>query len=90
MVSSNHAKFHAFENHNLTIIIYIKLILSFSQVNEISWNNTNDSFFLTNGHGCINILRLERTANYPLKRHYGGTQLIWSTMGQKNVAIIKS
>lgn len=26
------------------------------EVNEISWNNTNDLFFLTNGHGCINIL----------------------------------
>ncbi|KAK2567082.1 THO complex subunit 3 [Acropora cervicornis] len=27
-----------------------------NKVNEISWNNTNDLFFLTNGHGCINIL----------------------------------
>ncbi|XP_072042057.1 THO complex subunit 3-like isoform X2 [Amphiura filiformis] len=26
------------------------------EVNEISWNNKNDLFFLTNGHGCINIL----------------------------------
>lgn len=26
------------------------------EVNEISWNNRNDLFFLTNGHGCINIL----------------------------------
>ncbi|CAH1258398.1 THOC3 [Branchiostoma lanceolatum] len=26
------------------------------EVNEISWNNDNDLFFLTNGHGCINIL----------------------------------
>ncbi|XP_047135623.1 THO complex subunit 3 isoform X1 [Hydra vulgaris] len=26
------------------------------EVNEISWNNTNDLFFLTNGHGHINIL----------------------------------
>jgi len=26
------------------------------EVNEISWNNSNDLFFLTNGHGCINIL----------------------------------
>ncbi|XP_071946995.1 THO complex subunit 3-like [Antedon mediterranea] len=26
------------------------------EVNEISWNNTNDLFFLTNGHGNINIL----------------------------------
>lgn len=24
---------------------------------EISWNNDNDMFFLTNGNGCINILR---------------------------------
>lgn len=29
------------------------------EVNEISWNNDNDMFFLTNGNGCINILRLE-------------------------------
>ncbi|XP_066917607.1 THO complex subunit 3-like [Clytia hemisphaerica] len=29
------------------------------EVNEISWNNTNDLFFLTNGHGCVIIL------NYP-------------------------
>lgn len=27
------------------------------EVNEISWNNDNDMFFLTNGNGCINILR---------------------------------
>lgn len=27
------------------------------EVNEISWNNDNDMFFLTNGSGCINILR---------------------------------
>ncbi|XP_002734008.1 THO complex subunit 3-like [Saccoglossus kowalevskii] len=26
------------------------------EVNEISWNNDSDLFFLTNGHGCINIL----------------------------------
>ncbi|GAB6031574.1 THO complex subunit 3 [Chamberlinius hualienensis] len=26
------------------------------EVNEISWNNTNDLFFLTNGQGCIQIL----------------------------------
>uniref|UniRef100_A0A674NRG8 THO complex 3 n=1 Tax=Takifugu rubripes TaxID=31033 RepID=A0A674NRG8_TAKRU len=26
------------------------------EVNEISWNNDNDMFFLTNGGGCINIL----------------------------------
>lgn len=29
------------------------------EVNEISWNNDNDMFFLTNGNGCINILRYE-------------------------------
>lgn len=27
------------------------------EVNEISWNNDNNMFFLTNGNGCINILR---------------------------------
>lgn len=27
------------------------------EVNEISWNNDNDMFFLTNGGGYINILR---------------------------------
>uniref|UniRef100_G3PVE8 Anaphase-promoting complex subunit 4-like WD40 domain-containing protein n=1 Tax=Gasterosteus aculeatus aculeatus TaxID=481459 RepID=G3PVE8_GASAC len=27
------------------------------EVNEISWNNDNDMFFLTNGNGCINVLR---------------------------------
>uniref|UniRef100_F6U8Y9 THO complex subunit 3 n=1 Tax=Xenopus tropicalis TaxID=8364 RepID=F6U8Y9_XENTR len=26
------------------------------EVNEISWNNDNDMFFLTNGNGCISIL----------------------------------
>ncbi|RXM95107.1 THO complex subunit 3 [Acipenser ruthenus] len=26
------------------------------EVNEISWNNDNDMFYLTNGNGCINIL----------------------------------
>lgn len=26
------------------------------EVNEISWNNDNDLFFLTNGQGCIHIL----------------------------------
>ena len=35
----------------------VKYDCCFLQVNEISWNNTNDLFFLTNGHGCINILR---------------------------------
>lgn len=30
------------------------------EVNEISWNNDNDMFFLTNGNGCINILRYGR------------------------------
>lgn len=29
------------------------------EVNEISWNNDNNMFFLTNGNGCINILRWE-------------------------------
>lgn len=27
------------------------------EVNEISWNHDNDLFFLTNGQGCIYILR---------------------------------
>lgn len=27
------------------------------EVNEISWNNTSDLFFLTNGQGSIHILR---------------------------------
>lgn len=27
------------------------------EVNEISWNNKSDLFFLTNGQGCIHILR---------------------------------
>jgi THO complex subunit 3 len=32
--------------------------LQFSyEVNEISWNKANDLFFLTNGHGCVCILR---------------------------------
>ncbi|XP_020811613.1 THO complex subunit 3 [Drosophila serrata] len=26
------------------------------EVNEISWNNTNDLFFLTNGFGCMHVL----------------------------------
>lgn len=26
------------------------------EVNEISWNNTSDQFFLTNGQGCVHIL----------------------------------
>uniref|UniRef100_A0A8C1WPS3 THO complex 3 n=1 Tax=Cyprinus carpio TaxID=7962 RepID=A0A8C1WPS3_CYPCA len=29
------------------------------EVNEISWNNDNNMFFLTNGNGCINILRYQ-------------------------------
>ncbi len=28
-----------------------------SKVNEISWNKENDHFFLTNGNGCVVILR---------------------------------
>ena len=27
------------------------------QVNEITWNKQNDQFFLTNGNGCVVILR---------------------------------
>ena len=27
------------------------------QVNEIAWNKENDQFFLTNGNGCVVILR---------------------------------
>lgn len=27
------------------------------EVNEISWNNESSLFFLTNGQGCIHILR---------------------------------
>lgn len=27
------------------------------EVNEISWNISNDLFFLTNGQGCIHIMR---------------------------------
>ena len=27
------------------------------EVNEISWNNRGDLFFLTSGQGCIHILR---------------------------------
>ena len=27
------------------------------QVNEIAWNRENDQFFLTNGNGCVVILR---------------------------------
>ncbi|CAB3229164.1 unnamed protein product, partial [Arctia plantaginis] len=26
------------------------------EVNEISWNNTSDLFYLTNGLGCVHIL----------------------------------
>lgn len=33
------------------------------EVNEISWNNTNDLFFLTNGLGCMHIL------SYPSLEH---------------------
>ncbi|XP_034485866.1 THO complex subunit 3 [Drosophila innubila] len=33
------------------------------EVNEISWNNTNDLFFLTNGMGCMHVL------NYPSLEH---------------------
>ena len=28
-----------------------------NQVNEITWNKQNDQFFLTNGNGCVVILR---------------------------------
>lgn len=27
------------------------------EVNEISWNNESDLFFLTNGLGCVYVLR---------------------------------
>lgn len=30
--------------------------MKFVQVNEISWNNSSDLFFLTNGQGCIHVL----------------------------------
>lgn len=33
------------------------LALCVLQVNEISWNKQNDQFFLTNGNGCVVILR---------------------------------
>lgn len=33
------------------------------EVNEISWNNTNDLFFLTNGLGCMHVL------SYPSLEH---------------------
>lgn len=33
------------------------------EVNEISWNNTNDLFFLTNGMGCMHVL------SYPSLEH---------------------
>jgi len=26
-------------------------------VNEISWNKQNDQFFITNGNGCVVIMR---------------------------------
>lgn len=39
------------------------------EVNEISWNNDNDMFFLTNGNGCINILRSERHCRMPTRAH---------------------
>ncbi|XP_030376190.1 THO complex subunit 3 [Scaptodrosophila lebanonensis] len=34
------------------------------EVNEISWNNTNDLFFLTNGMGCMHVL------SYPSLEHH--------------------
>lgn len=37
------------------------------EVNEISWNNTSDLFFLTNGQGCIHILRFVIVLFLPLK-----------------------
>jgi len=27
------------------------------EVNEMSWNNESDLFFLTNGLGCVHVLR---------------------------------
>lgn len=42
------------------------------EVNEISWNNDNNMFFLTNGNGCINILRYPHHDLY-----WEGQQVSW-------------
>lgn len=34
------------------------------EVNEISWNNDSNLFFLTNGQGCIHILRYNNFLHY--------------------------
>jgi THO complex subunit 3 len=42
------------------------------EVNEISWNNTSDLFFLTNGQGCVHILSYpELKRQHILKAHPG-------------------
>jgi len=42
------------------------------EVNEISWNNTSDLFFLTNGQGCIHILSYpDLELQHILKAHPG-------------------
>lgn len=42
------------------------------EVNEISWNNTSDLFFLTNGQGCIHILSYpELQVQHVLNAHPG-------------------
>lgn len=42
------------------------------EVNEISWNNTSDLFFLTNGQGCIHILSYpDLELQHVLKAHPG-------------------
>ena len=40
------------------------------EVNEISWNNEGDLFFLTSGHGSIHILRFVSTRVVYLKLHF--------------------
>ena len=47
---------------------YVSLIVF--QVNEITWNKQNDQFFLTNGNGCVVILRYTFTMVVKFKAQY--------------------
>ena len=42
----------------LVMMVLVMMVFAYLlQVNEIAWNRENDQFFLTNGNGCVVILR---------------------------------
>lgn len=43
-----------------------------NEINEISWNNTSDLFFLTNGNGCVQILSYPQLETQHTVRGHAG------------------